>query len=477
LGEDDIAFLQYTSGSTGDPKGVMVTHKNIMSNLELIHKYFSHTEDTIEVSWLPTFHDMGLIGGVLSPLYSGFCTILMSPVYFLQRPLRWLQTISEYKATVSGGPNFAYELCINQIKDNELKDFDLSSWKVAFNGAEPIHPSTLELFFKKFEKYGFTMESHYPCYGMAETTLMIAGGNTKSVPTVLHVNKDLFQEGTIKEETGSTFSQKLVSSGYPCLGYEIDIVDVITFRSVSQGRVGEIWVKGDSVTLGYWNDEKKTAAAYNAYIEGKNNEKYFRTGDLGFVYNKELFICGRVKDLIIIRGKNFYPQDLEVETSRSSEALVFNGSAAFSIEKNNQEQLVIMQEVKRTHLRQINTQKIFDLIKTNILKEFEIPIYDIVLLKPGRLLKTSSGKIQRQANKRAYLNNIDAIASLQETQNNIEEKIEYFDFKIYENLSKNARKDYLEKSVKGYLAELTKTTKENINTQEPLADYQKQPTI
>ncbi len=343
LKSDDIAFLQYTSGSTGEPKGVMVTHGNIMSNMEFIYQSFSYSDETVFVSWLPTFHDMGLIGGVLSPLYGGFSTTLMSPVYFLQKPLRWLEIISKYKATVSGGPNFAYDLCTDTIKDEELQALDVSSWKVAFNGAEPIHANTLSKFSKKFEVCGFKADSHYPCYGMAETTLIIAGGKTEEAPVILNVNQEALQEGSIKIEKNSDLSQEMISSGYSWLGHETLIVDTQTHTEVEKGAVGEIWARGESVALGYWRDKEKTDTTFNAYVKESREGPFLRTGDLGFFYEEQLFICGRVKDLIIIRGRNYYPQDIEELVSDSNEALSANACAVFSVTVDNQEQLIIVQ--------------------------------------------------------------------------------------------------------------------------------------
>ncbi len=469
LKSDDIAFLQYTSGSTGEPKGVMVTHGNIMSNMEFIYQSFSYSDETVFVSWLPTFHDMGLIGGVLSPLYGGFSTTLMSPVYFLQKPLRWLEIISKYKATVSGGPNFAYDLCTDTIKDEELHALDLSSWKVAFNGAEPIHASTLSKFSKKFENCGFKADSHYPCYGMAETTLIIAGGKTEDAPVILNVNQEALQEGSIKIEKNLDLSQEMISSGYSWLGHETLIVDTQSHTQVAKGEVGEIWARGESVALGYWRDKEKTDTTFNAYVKESQEGPFLRTGDLGFFYEGQLFICGRVKDLLIIRGRNYYPQDIEELVSDSNEALSANACAAFSVTVDNQEQLIIVQEVKRTYVRQIDVQKVFSEIRTNVSVALELQVSDIILLRPGQLLKTSSGKIQRQANKKAYESQgFKVLASYKEECVGTDEQIEDFSLQVYQTLHESKKKEYISLHLKASLSQLSNISAQNIQENQNL---------
>ncbi|NOZ90887.1 MAG: AMP-binding protein, partial [Epsilonproteobacteria bacterium] len=383
---EDIAFLQYTSGSTGEPKGVMVTHANIMSNMEALHQLVGYTKESRCVSWLPLFHDMGLMGGVLEPLYIGCEITLMSPTYFLQKPIRWLEAISRYQADISGGPNFAYELCINSIKDKDLEGLNLSSWKSAVNGAEPIYKETLERFTQKFAPYGFRETTHYPCYGMAETTLIITGGEQESRFNSISLDSDKLKEGLV---VPTNQGQSLISCGKPTLEHKV-IID-----TKDNEDIGEILVKGSSVAKGYWNNKAKTKEVFGEYL---------RTGDLGFIYNNELFVCGRVKDLIIIRGQNYYPQDIEISVYNAHEALVDMGCAVFSIEKEGSERLVIVQEIKRTYLRKYNPQEIFSAICEEVGKEHELMVYDIVLIKPNGLLKTSSGKIQRYRNREFYLN-------------------------------------------------------------------------
>ena len=326
---DDIAFLQYTSGSTGKPKGVVVSHANIMNNMEIIYKSqglstLGLSNNRVGVSWLPHFHDMGLMAGVLQPLYGCFEMIFMPSNYFLQKPIRWLETISKYKATYSGGPNFAYDLCASSIKDKELENIDLSSWKVAFNGAEPIHATILNKFSKKFEKCGFKHTSHHPCYGMAETTLMVTGGLHHKEPTVLNLDSNALKDGRIIKIENSKKSKQLVSNGKICLNHEIIVVDSKTHNIINTNEVGEVWIKGESVAQGYWQKEEQTEEIFNAYTNDTKEGPFLRTGDLGFFYEDELYICGRAKDLLIIRGRNYYPQDIEAIASSSHEDLIYN---------------------------------------------------------------------------------------------------------------------------------------------------------
>jgi len=445
---DDIAFLQYTSGSTGEPKGVMVTHKNIMSNMEYMFQCYSADINPVSVSWLPHFHDMGLMGGVLQPLYSGSSITFMAPAYCLQKPIRWLEAITKYKATITGGPNFAYNLCVDNISDDELDGIDLSSLEVAVNGAEPILASTLKRFSEKFERCGFKHRAHYPCYGMAETTLIISGGKREDTAKVLNVNKKQLQAGKIVKDTNVQTSQEMISSGFTWLEHELLLVNPKTFEKVAENEVGEVWARGDSVTQGYWKNPEKTREAFEAYtIDGSG--PYLRTGDLAFYYENEIFICGRNKDLLIIRGKNFYPQDIEGVVSLCSESLSSIGAAVFSVEVDSEEQLVIAQEVKRTEIRKFNKEEVFKRIKEVVFESFELKVYDIVLLKPGQLLKTSSGKVQRGNNKHSYENNLyQKIGSLRDGSITKEKDentlvLESFSYEKFKTLSEDKKTLYV----------------------------------
>ncbi len=400
---EDLAFLQYTSGSTGNPKGVMVSHANISSNLEVIKEFVECDKNSIGTSWLPHFHDMGLIGGVLLPMYVGFEIILMSPLYFLQKPIRWLKVISDYRVNITTGPNFAYELCINNIKDEELKDIDLSSLHSMLNGAEPIYADTLRRFTQKFTKYGFDKKAHCPCYGMAETTLIVTGIPREREYRVISVDSKALKNNQVVLKERDKGSQELVSCGVTRLGHEVAIVDS-NMKLLDENMVGEVCVRGASVTKGYWRNSSKTRDDFHNYLK-ESKEPYLKTGDLGFLYDNELYICGRKKAMMVIRGKNYYPHDIELSTYSSHEALVNMGTAIFSIEKNGLERVVVVQEVKRTYIRKLNPTEVFKAIQEAIYINHEIQAYDIVLIRPGQLKKTSSGKIQRYNNKEAYLEN------------------------------------------------------------------------
>jgi acyl-CoA synthetase (AMP-forming)/AMP-acid ligase II/acyl carrier protein len=375
----------------------------LLSNEQTIQVGFNHDENTIFVGWLPLFHDMGLIGNVLQPLYLGITCVMMPPIAFLQKPIRWLQAISKYRATTSGGPNFAYELCYQKIQPENCQDLDLSSWKVAFNGAEPIHARTLKQFSEAFSHCGFRSQAFYPCYGMAEATLFITGGDTEKLPTIESFEADaLTQNQAITATNEETKAYQIVSCGHQWLDHTIRIVDPQALEECPNNQIGEIWVSGSSVAKGYWNQPELTQATFYATL-GDSEEHYLRTGDLGFLKDGELFVTGRLKDVIIIRGRNFYPQDIELSVEQAHPALRSNATAAFSAEIEGEERLVVVQEVERTYVRKLNVDETIEAIRRAVSKDHELQVHTIVLLKPGRILKTSSGKIQRQACKRGYL--------------------------------------------------------------------------
>lgn len=404
VSSDNLAFLQYTSGSTGTPKGVMVSHGNLLHNEQMIHRGFQHTEQSIFVGWLPLYHDMGLIGNVLQPLYLGIPCILMSPVAFLQKPLRWLQAISRYKATTSGGPNFAYDLCVRKIKPEQQLSLDLSSWEVAFNGAEPIRAETLERFAGTFSDCGFRREAFYPCYGMAETTLIVSGGFKTASPVLQSVQAEALEQNRVvpacSDDDGS---RTLVGCGQTLLDQQIVIAHPETLTRCGSNEVGEIWVCGKSVAQGYWKKAEETEKTFNAYLADTDEGPFFRTGDLGFLRDGELFITGRLKDVIIIRGRNHYPQDIELTVEKSHPALRSGCGAAFAVEVNGQERLVVVQEVERSYLRKLDVNEVVGNIREMVAQEHDLQVYTILLLKTGSIPKTSSGKIQRYACRNRFL--------------------------------------------------------------------------
>ena len=401
---DDLAFLQYTSGSTGTPKGVMVSHGNLIHNERMIANAFELNQDSIIFGWLPLYHDMGLIGNILQPLYLGATCYLMSPVDFVQNPYRWLKGIEKYKATVSGGPNFAYDLCVKMITPEQRDKLDLSNWKLAFNGAEPIREKTIKRFSKYFKSAGFEESVFYPCYGLAESTLLVTGGDKHSNPTYYNLDK-AFLKDNIVEESDKDSGKSIVSNGQVRLGQDLRIVDPTTKIERKDGEVGEIWVSGPSVAKGYWNNPELSKEVFEAKIYNSNNHTSFlRTGDLGFKKEKELYVTGRLKDLIIVRGKNHYPQDIEMTAENSHYMLSKGASAAFTVEVNGREELIIVQEVEREYRNSIDTNEVSKLIRAAVSMEHNLKVYEVVIIKPLSIPKTSSGKIQRYICRESYLN-------------------------------------------------------------------------
>lgn len=402
---NDTAYLQYTSGSTGQPRGVMVSHRNLMENSVVIRQSFNHKPDLIVANWLPPYHDMGLVGNLLQPLYVGGASVIINPTSFLKNPMLWFSSIRKYKANTTGCPNFALDYCVEKISDEQKKDIDLSSINVFYCGSEPIRKKSMDRFLSAFGDCGFREKMFLPCYGLAESTLMSTGISALEEPRYLSVDKKkLENEGAagIPDDGGDKL--ELVSCGYPWPGHEIAVADPHTKQKRPDGRVGEIFIKGPSVSKGYWNDKEESIKVFGAQLEDSENSNYLSTGDLGFIQNGHLYITGRIKDLIIVRGLNHYPHDIEETVENSHEALQSNACAAFSVEVDEQEQLVVVAEIQRTHVRQLDHAEVFGAIKMAVAEEHDIPVYAITLLNPGRMLKTTSGKIQRGACRQAWLN-------------------------------------------------------------------------
>ncbi|MGA7730510.1 MAG: fatty acyl-AMP ligase, partial [Chloroflexia bacterium] len=400
---DQLAILQYTSGSTNTPKGVMLSLDNVMQNLVSIRQALNITSEDVGVCWLPSYHDMGLIGGILEPLFVRGRAILMSPTSFLQRPVRWLQAISRYRGTIATGPNFAYELCTNRIGPEQRDELDLSAWRIALCGAEPIRVETLDRFAATFEPCGFRKESFYPCYGLAEATLLVSGGKVAAQPITRTVRRGALGEGRVIEaQVGDTATQTLVSSGQVAPNQEVVIVNPESLTPFAPDEVGEIWVSGPNVGLGYWDQPVETERTFRVYMPNSNAGPFLRTGDLGFLHEGELFVTGRLKDLIIIRGRNLHPHDIELTVDRSHAALRPGAGAAFGVEVDNEEQLVIVQELDR-YARHADTDEIIAAICEAIGLEHGLLPYAVVLLKVGSIPTTSSGKIQRYACRAGFL--------------------------------------------------------------------------
>ncbi len=400
---DSIAFLQYTSGSTAVPKGVMVSHGNLLHNEALIQRAFEITADDIGVGWLPLYHDMGLIGTVLQPIYTGFHCILMSPLDFLQKPIRWLQAITRYQATLSGGPNFAYDLCARKITPEQRTALDLHSWRVALNGSEPIRPDTIEQFLTTFESVGFRPQTFFPCYGLAEATLFVSGGPVSTPPVQHHLQAtSLETKLAIPASQDDANTRLLVGCGQVWPEQHVVIVNPETKTACSSDQIGEVWIAGSSVAHGYWQKPDASAYTFGAYLADTGEGPFLRTGDLGFLQDGELFIVSRLKDLIIIRGRNHAPQDIELTVEKSHPALRQGCGVAFSVEVDSEEQLVIVQEVKRQY-RDVDVTTTVNAIRQAVTEHHELQIHDVVLLKPGGVPKTSSGKLQRRACRANYL--------------------------------------------------------------------------
>ncbi|MEM9291575.1 MAG: amino acid adenylation domain-containing protein [Acidobacteriota bacterium] len=440
VGADSLAFLQYTSGSTSTPKGVCVTHGNLLHNEELIRRAFrmspgetsSREAPSGEVpsgkvpstsrvlGWLPLYHDMGLIGNALQPLYVGCEAVLMSPVDFVRRPARWLRAVSEFAADTSGGPNFAYDLCTEKIADEEMEGVDLSHWRVAFNGSEPIRASTLEAFSRRFGRWGFTRRAFVPCYGLAEATLLVSATPDDWQPTTLKVSAASLQRGSVSPPTDDS-ERTLVSSGAVPAGVEVAIVDPETRRRRQRAAVGEIWLRSASNAVGYWELPELSVEVFGARLAPNGDGGYLRTGDLGFLEEGQLYVTGRLKELIILRGRNLYPQDIEASAQKSTQwsapsstqpgsevevegataALRRGAAAAFSVENDGGECLVLVAEVERHGA--VDAEALGRAIRRVVAEEHEVPLDELVLIRAHSLPKTTSGKIRRRETRRRFL--------------------------------------------------------------------------
>jgi acyl-CoA synthetase (AMP-forming)/AMP-acid ligase II len=402
---DDLAFLQYTSGSTSAPKGVMVSQGNLLANLEMIRVACGNTHVSTYVSWVPLYHDMGLILNALQALYIGALCVLMPPLAFLQRPHLWLRAIHHYRAEVAGGPNFAYDLCVERVRPEQLDGVDLSCWKLAFVGAEPVRGVTIEQFAATFGRFGFSPEAMWPGYGMAEATLLVSGGRRGAGPMLRRLSRSALLRHQIAPAPDEADGQTIVGCGRALLGERIAIVDPETQTRLGLDTVGEVWVAGANVAQGYWGNPVATEAVFGVRIAGEESGPWLKTGDLGFVDDAgEVFITGRTKDLIIIRGGNHYPQDIEDTVQSSDPALRRHAGAAFAIsDGDTDERLIVVQEVERTQRNQIAAGELTRRIREAIVRDHDIVPHQILLLRPGALPKTTSGKIQRTLARQLWL--------------------------------------------------------------------------
>jgi acyl-CoA synthetase (AMP-forming)/AMP-acid ligase II len=403
LDSQTLAYLQYTSGSTSSPKGVMISHSNFMHHSAYLQMACGYSADSVTVTWMPYFHDYGLVEGLIQPLFNGHPCYVMSPLAFIKQPVRWLQAISRYRATHSQAPNFAYEHCVRRVTPAQRDALDLSNWWAAGNAAEPINPRVLEQFFEKFEPCGFRWNAFAPAYGLAEDTLLVSTKPLLQSPVLCLVETEALERNRIVEASGWHEGVRAIPGcGRLVCETTVAIVNPNTLTRCTADEVGEVWVADASVAEGYWNRPEETAHTFQARIADTGEGPFLRTGDLGFLRGGELFITGRIKDLIIIRGTNHYPQDIEWTVQQVHPALRPDYGAAFAIEVEGTEQLVVVQEVERNP-QAFDRDEVITNIRQAIAETHELQAYAVVLAKPGNILKTSSGKIQRRACKDSFL--------------------------------------------------------------------------
>jgi acyl-CoA synthetase (AMP-forming)/AMP-acid ligase II len=416
-----VALLQYTSGSTAEPKGVEISHGNLLHNSDYISRIFAFDPNGVTVSWLPAFHDMGLMNGIIQPVYKGRPCYLMPAVSFLMQPIRWLQAISRYRATISGGPNFAYELCNRRITPEQRETLDLSRWDVAYSGAEPVRAATVKRFVATFASCGFRSGAFHPCYGLAEATLMVSGGPLRD-EMFRTIQVEAFEQNCIVDAGDQDRNVRtLISSGRAMDDTTVAIAQPESMTICASDQVGEIWVSGPSVTQGYWNRPEDTERACRAYLKDTGEGPFLRTGDLGFMDDGELFVTGRLKDLIIISGRKIYPHDIELTVEQSHPAIRPACCAAFAVDGPDEEQLIVVAEVEpryqpgtgnppdartsaRAHGRQmLDVEATVRTIRRAVAEQHDARVRTVMLVRAGRIPMTTSGKVRRQACKASFL--------------------------------------------------------------------------
>ena len=399
LNADQPALLQYTSGTTSSPRGVMVSHANLLANAQSIAEGFKHPKGLWGVTWLPPYHDMGLMGGILQPVYFGDPSAVISPLDFVRRPVAWLEAVSRYRVRTSGGPNFAYELCARTITPEESANLRLDSWELAYVGAEPVRADTLDFFASKFAPLGFRRESFFPCYGLAEATLYVSGGR----PSVRYLSAAGLREHRVVEKPGpaDADARAIVGCGRPASSLTVSIVNPETERSCETGSIGEIWVSGPTVASGYWNRPDDTRATFHARLADHGDRPFLRTGDLGFVQDGELFVTGRCKDLIIVRGRNHYPQDIENTVVGVSPVIRPGSCAAFSVDSGTEEKLVLILEMPRPRPEHLDV--LAGDIRQAVVGVHELQVSVIAFVRPGAIPRTSSGKARRLECRAQYM--------------------------------------------------------------------------
>ncbi len=432
----DIALIQYTSGSTSDPKGASLSHGNLMHNVAYFDEGWNHTPDSVLVNWLPAFHDLGLVYGILCPLWGGFLGIQMSPIDVVQRPLSWLQAISRHRATHSCGPNFIYELCVRKVSAAEAQALDLSSWRMALTAAEPVRAETMEQFARHFAPSGFRRSTFCPGYGLSEGTCKVAAVACDEEAVILSLRADALERHTVELSPPGPGTRKVVGCGRPGQDARIEIVDQHTGEPVLRGRVGEIWIAGTGVAQSYWNQPAASEESLRAHIRGGDDTPFLRTGDLGFLHEGQLFITGRIKDVIIIRGMNHYPQDIEQTVQEAHPSIRAGCCAAFSFEEDGEERLAVVAEVERRAARPsirlperrlsdsqpvlpvtpapLSSDDVLSAVARAVAETHGLRVHRIALIRAGTIPKTTSGKIQRRACRRAlFEETLDFVTDLE----------------------------------------------------------------
>ncbi|WAZ25624.1 fatty acyl-AMP ligase [Streptomyces cinnabarinus] len=404
--ESDVAFLQYSSGSTSEPKGIMVTHANLAANEEAIRGAMVTPDGVVAGSWLPLYHDMGLIGMTLHPLWVGGTSVQMSPIAFIKQPHRWLRMIHDYRVEGTASPNFGYELCTRRVTEEQSADLDLSSLRVALNGAEPVRAETLRAFVGRFAGNGLRPQAILPCYGLAENTLLVSSGDTEAAHVELTVDAHALEQDELRPARTDRPARTLVGCGRP-KDTEVLIVDPVTLRVLPGGQVGEIWLRGRSVATGYWNREELTAESFRA-VTADGRAGFFRTGDLGALLDEELYVTGRIKEMLIQHGRNLYPQDIEQAVQESGEAFRRGGGAVFTVtdETSERAHVVVVQELRADATEESEPAQLGASVQSLLSRRFQLPAVSVVLVRPGVIRKTTSGKTQRTLMRRLFLDGV-----------------------------------------------------------------------